>query len=46
MVRWLLFETRIGNWLLSVWERATGLAVIDAEELQDRRVVLVVDGAQ
>jgi hypothetical protein len=33
LVRWLLFETRLGELLLSVLERRAGLAVVQAEWL-------------
>jgi hypothetical protein len=33
MLRRVLFETRTGAWLLAVFERATGLALVDANWL-------------
>jgi hypothetical protein len=37
MLKWLLFETRIGSWLLALLERTTGLALVDAEWLGRQR---------
>ena len=34
MVRWFLFSTRVGDWLLALWERATGLAVVPLSDLE------------
>ena len=33
MLRRLLFDTRTGSWLLALFERATGLALVDANWL-------------
>ena len=33
LVRWLLFETRVGELLLALLERKAGLAVVQAEWL-------------
>lgn len=33
IVRWLLFETRVGLWLIASLERKAGLAVVSAEWL-------------
>lgn len=33
VVRWFLFETRYGEWLLTFLERRLGLAVVSAEWL-------------
>lgn len=33
MLKWLLFETRFGSWLLALFEQTTGLALVDAEWL-------------
>jgi hypothetical protein len=33
MLKWLLFETRIGSRLLALFEQATGLALVDADWL-------------
>ena len=33
MVRWFLFETKCGEWLLTILERRLGLAVVSAEWL-------------
>lgn len=33
MLRWLLFETRIGSRLLALFEQVTGLALVDADWL-------------
>jgi hypothetical protein len=33
MLKWLLFETRIGSWLLALFEEVTGLALVDADWL-------------
>jgi hypothetical protein len=30
MLKKFLFETAIGNWLLALFERTTGLAIVDA----------------
>jgi hypothetical protein len=38
MLRWILFETRIGNWLLTQLEQRAGLAVIEASELTETEV--------
>lgn len=32
MVRWFLLETRIGDRLLALWERVTGLVMVSAED--------------
>lgn len=36
MLRKLLFDTRIGDWLLSLLERTTGLAVVEAGWLAEQ----------
>jgi len=41
MVKWFLFESAVGNWLLSLLERATGLAVVEAGTLANTRADLV-----
>ena len=33
MLKWLLFETRIGSRLLALFEQATGLGLVDADWL-------------
>jgi hypothetical protein len=33
LVRWFLFETRVGELLLALLEKTTGLAVVQAEWL-------------
>jgi hypothetical protein len=33
LIRWLLFETKGGEWLLGLLEKAVGLAVVQAEWL-------------
>ena len=41
MKEWLklaIFETRIGEWLLALFEHLTGLALVDLEMLQDGRI--------
>ena len=37
LVRWFLFETRIGEWLLLFLERCMGLAVVQADWLAEQR---------
>ena len=37
LVRWLLFETRIGAFLLYILERCVGLAVVQADWLAMQR---------
>lgn len=37
MVTVLLFETRLGEWLLALLERWTGLAIVKTEWLGDQR---------
>jgi hypothetical protein len=37
MLKWLLFETRVGSRLLALLERTTGLALVDAEWLGHQR---------
>jgi hypothetical protein len=46
MVRWFLFETRCGEWLLTLLERRLGLAVVSVEWLavQPSGVPQVVSG--
>ena len=34
MIKWLLFETCIGDLLLALFERLTGLALVDAAQLR------------
>ena len=34
LLRWFLFETKAGEMLLSLFERATGLAVVSVEWLE------------
>ena len=34
MVKWLLFETRLGDRLLALFERLTGLAVVEVERVE------------
>lgn len=34
----LLFETRAGDWLLSIFERLTGLALVETGDLEARYV--------
>ena len=36
MVRWFLFDTKVGDWLLALFERYTGLAVVPLGELLGR----------
>ena len=36
IVRWLLFETRLGELLLTILERKVGLAIVQAEWLAAR----------
>lgn len=36
MVRRFLFETRLGEWLLTLLERGTGLALVDAAWLESQ----------
>jgi hypothetical protein len=33
LLRWLLFETKVGDMLLAFLERTTGLAVVNSERL-------------
>lgn len=33
IVKWFLFETRVGLWLLALLERKVGLAVVSADWL-------------
>lgn len=33
MVRWFLFSTRVGDWLLALWEHYTGLAVVPLSDV-------------
>jgi hypothetical protein len=33
VLKWLLFETRIGSRLLALFEQVTGLALVDADWL-------------
>ncbi len=37
IVRWFLFETRMGEWLLVLLERKAGLAVVQANWLCAQR---------
>ena len=37
MIRWLLFETRVGELLLVLLERHVGLALVQANWLADQR---------
>jgi len=48
IVRWFLFETRLGLFLLAQLERKTGLAVVNAEWLgrQPSGYPVVADQAQ
>lgn len=38
MLENLLFETRIGEWLLAQFERRTGLAIVRAESLGNQEI--------
>lgn len=33
MVRWFLFSTVLGDWLLALFERVTGLAVVPLSDV-------------
>lgn len=33
LIRWFLFETRVGEWMLTLLEKTAGLAVVQAEWL-------------
>jgi len=37
LVRWFLFDTRLGELLLGLFEKATGLAVVHADWLGEQR---------
>lgn len=37
MIKWMLFETRLGGLLLALLERKAGLAVVDAEWMGRQR---------
>jgi hypothetical protein len=37
ILRWFLFETRIGEWLLVLLERKVGLAIVQADWLCTQR---------
>jgi len=37
MLEHFLFETRIGNWLLTILEKRAGLAIVSAESLSKER---------
>lgn len=37
LLRWMLFETRLGEWLLALLERKAGLAVVQADWLGIQR---------
>lgn len=39
MIKKLMLDTRLGNWLCAWIERLTGLAVCDAEFLNSTRIV-------
>lgn len=34
MIKWVLFETRLGNLVLALFEQLTGLALVDVEQLK------------
>jgi hypothetical protein len=34
LLRWFLFECRVGDWLLCLLERYGGLGVVEVEELE------------
>jgi hypothetical protein len=36
LIRWLLFSTRGGEWLLALLEKTTGLAIVQAEWLANQ----------
>ena len=36
MIKRLLFGTKFGDWLLSIFEKLTGLALVDIELLEGR----------
>lgn len=36
MIRKLLFETKLGEWLLAILERKAGLAIVEAEWLAEQ----------
>ena len=33
IIKWALFETRLGDWLLAALERLVGLAVVELESV-------------
>ena len=33
LIRWFLFETRVGEWMLNLLEKTAGLAVVQADWL-------------
>jgi len=37
-VKRILFETRLGDWLLRAFERLTGLGLVDVDEIDGERV--------
>jgi hypothetical protein len=40
-MKWFLFETRPGEWLLALIERVVGLAVVPVSDLEERRAQTV-----
>lgn len=45
MLKRLLFETRMGEWLLTQLEQKAGLAVVDANWLSHQRPHLAIEEA-
>ncbi len=41
LIKWFLFRTQIGPWLLGLFERWSGLAVVDVVELRNQRVRII-----
>ena len=37
LIRWFLFETRVGEWMLTLLEKRVGLAVVRVEWLGEQR---------
>jgi hypothetical protein len=42
MLKRLLFETQIGEWLLGLFERLTGLALVDAADVESMTAMPVL----
>jgi len=46
MIRWFLFETRVGDLVLYLFEDLTKLAIVDQKYLNDLRLAVAFDESE